>query len=36
MKRKIDLSMQLTQNFTLREFVDSATAQRLEIGRAHV
>jgi len=31
MKRKIDLSMQLTQNFTLREFVDSATAQRLGI-----
>ena len=31
MKRKIDLSMQLTQSFTLREFVDSATAQRLGI-----
>lgn len=31
MKRKIDLSMQLTPNFTLSEFVESATARRLAI-----
>ncbi len=31
MKRTIDLGMKLTENFTLREFVDSPTAKRLGI-----
>ena len=31
MKRNIDLGMKLTENFSLREFVDSPTAKRLGI-----
>ena len=31
MKRKIDLGLKLTENFTLREFVESPTAMRLGI-----